>query len=352
LSQTRARIARAHAERPPQINLDWDAEEPLTRVYQGEKLPLPRSTNTPEPDYADPPEQHAHPAPAEHTNDAWYSDLHAHSAPAGARPPGAERGRARAEQALTAHVHVPVATQSQPAQILAPHAAEPPPTAATQRQRPTLAVTSTVNTVRERLGDAYAGIDRSDAALRKRVTYCSLALLVVAAVSRIVFAGATSEAGASESSQAAASSAPVLQNASVSISSDPPGARITVDGQTSNQTTPAKLTELPPGRHTISLELAGYADTHEALSLPADALVSIKLAALDEPRFAPEPAEQRNTNLSRAEQRAQARELARERRAAARAAKVLLRYRARMGLPPDPVAQELVDAYGPAASAE
>ena len=41
----------------------------------------------------------------------------------------------------------------------------------------------------------------------------------------------------------------------------------------------------------------------------------------------------------------------RERRAAARAAKVMLRYRERMGLPPDPVAQELVDMYGPGEAA-
>ena len=51
--------------------------------------------------------------------------------------------------------------------------------------------------LRERLGEVYAGIDRSDAALRKRVTYCSLGLLIVAALSRIAFTGAASDAGAS-----------------------------------------------------------------------------------------------------------------------------------------------------------
>ena len=473
LSQTRARIARAHAERPPQINLDWDAEEPLTRVYQGEKLPHPRSTYTREPsfesqhaqatstEYA--PSIHANaddhpfprPAAADHASEPWYSDLRAHAAvtnhaPAKAQPPDApgvftrdhadaaiaaqrahttpteharathaaiaaqhayatpshiertahaerpaqqphskrndqervessdapsaradarsftraphthaaqpNRTRTRAEQALTARVHVPVAKQTSSFAHEIPRESFLPPSAAsdhiaTHTARLTQAVTSTVNTLRERLGDAYANIDRSDTALRKRVTYCSLGLLIVAALSRIAFPGAASEAASNETSQAAATNAPALQNASVSISSDPPGALITLDGQTSHQATPTKLTELAPGRHTITLKLAGYAETKEALNLPADALVSIKLAALDEPRFTPEPAEQRST-LSRAEQRAQARELARERRAAARAAKVLLRYRARMGLPPDPVAQELVDAYGPTSSAE
>jgi hypothetical protein len=260
----------------------------------------------------------------------------------------------RAEQALTARV--PVATPAQ----AAPREFFLPPSAAstfqeqlsTQRERLTQTLTSTVNTLRDQLGQLYANVDRSDAALRKRVAYCSLGLLIVAALSRIVFAGATSEAGASESSQAAATHQPApLQKASMSISSDPPGALITLDGQTGNQATPIKLTDLAPGRHTVSLKLAGYAETKEAVNLPADALVSIKLASLSEPRFAPEPVPPRTT-LSRAEQRAQARELARERRAAARAAKVLVRYRARMGLPPDPVAQELVDAYGPSTSAE
>jgi hypothetical protein len=137
----------------------------------------------------------------------------------------------------------------------------------------------------------------------------------------------------------------------VAISSDPPGAQIILNGRASSQVTPAKLTDLTPGRHMIGLKLAGYADAKEALHVPGDALVSIKLASLSEPRFAPENTAERSA-LTRAEQRAQARELARERRAAARAAKVLMRYRARMGLPPDPVAQELVEAYGPTQIAE
>jgi hypothetical protein len=210
--------------------------------------------------------------------------------------------------------------------------------------------------LRARLSQLYAASDHTDAALRKRVAYGSLVVLLVAAVSGMLLANQvdTRELVSSEASQARITPdgqlMPVPQSASVSISSDPAGALIFLNGQASNQVTPAKLTELPPGRHVIGLKLAGYAETKEALQLPADALVSIKLAALNGPRFVDQPTAQHGT--SRSELRAQARELARERRAAARAAKVLVRYRARMGLPPDPVAQELVDAFGPTQSAE
>jgi hypothetical protein len=206
--------------------------------------------------------------------------------------------------------------------------------------------------IRARLGELYHGLDRSDAALRRRVAYCSLALLVIAAASRMLFGGhSDAPAPAAEPNEPpAVAAAPALRTAAVAISSDPPGAQIFLNGRLSSQVTPAKLTDLAPGRHVIGLKLAGYADAKESLHVPGDALVSIKLAALNEPRFAPEKTEERV--LTRAEQRARARELARERRAAARAAKVLLRYRARLGLPPDPVAQELVEAYGPTQSAE
>jgi hypothetical protein len=251
-----------------------------------------------------------------------------------------------------------------------------------------------------------ARIERTDARLRRRIVYSAAALGVIAAISRMLFGtheGArvlvtTTPADASVSldgkpvpgadnphvldtvapgehvlaiekpgfvtqrhklTLAAGEHehpltlklTPLLQKVSVSVSSDPAGARIVLDGQDTGRTTPADLSELAPGRHEVTLQLAGYAETKEALVLPQDALLSIKLASLAEPVFAPAQAEAR-LQPSRAEQRAQARELARERRAAAKAAKVLLRYRARMGLPPDPVAQELVDAYGPAQSAE
>jgi hypothetical protein len=290
---------------------------------------------------------------------------------------------------------------------LPPHV-EPAPHIAPLSDRPSLAP----RTGRER-GSLWArlsqqlGRDRSDAGLRTRMAYCALALLVVAASSRMLFGGHTgarvllrlvpADARVSLDGQALSGAtnphvlkgiapgehellvekagfvaqrhkltlaagelerpltltlklAPALHNADVSISSDPPGALIFLNGQTSSLVTPAKLTALAPGRHLISLKLAGYADAKEALSLPHDALVSIKLLSLSEPRFVEDQAGSRSP--TRAEQRAQARALARERRVAARAAKVLLRYRARMGLPPDPVAQELVDAYAPVQAAE
>lgn len=323
LTQTRARIERAHATKPPQIDVDWDPEEPPTRIYQGETL-VPR----------------ARPRREEHPLTAYaFAQFRARVTQ---RPPASVQPPASAALSVSQR-----ATQLLPE---APRIAEPEPhIPALQEQHQTSPpfarrVLKEATLMGERLGKLYERLDRSDAALRRRVVYCSVALLVIAAGSRMLF-GAHSDVGSAPPPPSTQTAAP--QRANIAISSDPPGAQIFLNGEASSHVTPTELTDLAPGRHLIGLKLAGYADAKEVLHVPGDALVSIKLASLDEPRFAPELPEAR-TPLTRAEQRAQAR----ERRAAARAAKVLLRYRARMGLPPDPVAQELVEAYGPTQSAE
>ncbi|HTU63245.1 MAG TPA: PEGA domain-containing protein [Polyangiales bacterium] len=437
LSQTRARIARAHVANAPQIDVDWDPDEPPTRVYQGQALLSPRALargaarrEDPNPLTSYAFEQfrarvtqrpaarpharvaHTHAAP-EHAARPHARVAHTHVAPEHAAPEHAAPVRATPEHAAPVHAARPHArvehTQAEPMRATPAHAApmgaapahttpmraapahttpaHTTPARATPRevsvtQRATaqlpkaapISVPMAVPTqyipvpeeqqhtlpplasrvlreatlMGERIGKLYEGLDRSDTALRRRVAYCSLALLVIAASSRMLFGGHSS---AASEPPAPAKQTAIPLSANVAISSDPPGAQIILNGRASSHVTPTKLTDLAPGRYMIGLKLAGYAEAKEALRVPGDALVSIKLAALDEPRFAPEKTEERAT-LTRAEQRAQARELARERRAAARAAKVLLRYRARMGLPPDPVAQELVEAYGPTQSAE
>lgn len=342
LSQTRARIARAHVANPPQIDVDWDPDEPPTRVYQGQPLLSPRAL------------ARGVFRREEQTNPLTAYAYEQFRARVTQRP---ARAHARVERAPAvpsprALPHEVSVTQRPTAQVV-PRASVPVPVPVVQEQHQTLPpfasrVLREATLMGERIGKLYEGLDRSDSALRRRVAYCSLALLVIAASSRMLFGGHSDTAS---EPPAAASKTAVPVRANVAISSDPPGAQIILNGLASSHVTPAKLTDLAPGRHMIGLKLAGYAEAKEALHVPGDTLVSIKLAALDEPRFAPEKTEEPAT-LTRAEQRAHARELARERRAAARAAKVLLRYRARMGLPPDPVAQELVEAYGPTQSAE
>jgi hypothetical protein len=349
LSQTRARIARAHVANPLQIDVDWDPDEPPTRVYQGQPLLSPRAL------------ARGVVHREEETNPLTAYAYEQFRARVTQRPARAHHARVECAPAapsprpLPREVSVtqrPTAQLPIPAQV-APRASLPVPVPVVQEQHQTLPPLASrmlreATLMGERIGKLYEGLDRSDAALRRRVVYCSLALLVIAASSRMLFGG---HSGAASEPPAAAKQTAAPLSANVAISSDPPGAQIILNGRVSSHVTPAKLTDLAPGRHMIGLKLAGYAEAKEALHVPGDALVSIKLAALDEPRFLPAKTEERAT-LTRAEQRAHTRELARERRAAARAAKVLLRYRARMGLPPDPVAQELVEAYGPTQSAE
>jgi|GEM_PF-7046832 len=348
LSQTRARIARANVANPPQIDVDWDPDEPPTRVYQGQPLLSPRALARSVVRREEP----TNPLTA-YAYEQFRARVTQRPARAHAR---VERAPAApSPRALPREVSVtqrPTAQLPRAAQV-APRMSLPVPIPVVQEQHQTLPpfanrMLREATLMGERIGELYEGLDRSDAALRRRVAYCSLALLVIAASSRILFGGHSDTAS---KAPAAANKTAAPLSANVAVSSDPPGAQIILNGRASSHVTPAKLTDLAPGRHMIGLKLTGYAEAKEALHVPGDALVSIKLAALDEPRFAPEKTEERTT-LTRAEQRAQARELARERRAAARAAKVLLRYRARMGLPPDPVAQELVEAYGPTQSAE
>lgn len=54
--------------------------------------------------------------------------------------------------------------------------------------------------------------------------------------------------------------------ATLNVTSDPPGAAIEVDGQTTDLTTPAEL-ELPPGVHAIRLRLDGHVEQRQEVTL-------------------------------------------------------------------------------------
>jgi hypothetical protein len=77
--------------------------------------------------------------------------------------------------------------------------------------------------------------------------------------------------------------APVVLPGSVTVSSNPDGAQIQLDGQTNpGWVTPLELTELTPGRHTITLSKAGYAPETRNVDIASrgKAIVTMQLALL------------------------------------------------------------------------
>lgn len=62
----------------------------------------------------------------------------------------------------------------------------------------------------------------------------------------------------------------------VTVTSDPPGARLFVDGEDSGKTTPATLS-LPPSRHAIALTLDSYLTARDIVDVPAGGRVAVHL---------------------------------------------------------------------------
>ena len=60
---------------------------------------------------------------------------------------------------------------------------------------------------------------------------------------------------------------PSVGTGKLTVSTSPPGAEISIDGSISGRMTPATITEIPAGTHTVHFQLAGYA--------PAEATVTI-----------------------------------------------------------------------------
>jgi len=69
-----------------------------------------------------------------------------------------------------------------------------------------------------------------------------------------------------------------VNSAKLAVSSNPTGAVIVVDGHETNLITPAVLSELSLGRHTVTLKREGYVDAEQTVRVPQDAMVSITLA--------------------------------------------------------------------------
>ncbi len=64
--------------------------------------------------------------------------------------------------------------------------------------------------------------------------------------------------------------------ATVAIASTPPGAQIVVDGEATDQTTPAEI-EMPAGEHTVGLRLDGYQTAEQTLTAQAATRVRLEV---------------------------------------------------------------------------
>lgn len=397
LSQTRARIAQTHSQPPPNVRVDWDPEEPPTRLYQGESMPMPMPNR---------PSRHsAVTSPAPHSAGQGHApfrrqlpgqdpSLPAPTAPAAPLPPSPEPYAHTDERVPRRRVVSPSAS---------PHHT---PAVSERPSRADLA-TDRRDAARDWLERAASRWLALPTHYRRNAFIAGCAVVLMTAGfwiiggtakrgvlvetsppdARVTLDGSPLATGSATSpfekediepgnhqlviekpgfitqrrkltltqdnphQQLSVTLSPLPQTANVSVSSTPAGAQIYVDGKDSGKVTPASLTDLALGQHLVSLKLEGYAEAAESMRLPADARLSIALASTSAQRRSPTSTGPAAPTVSRSEARLQARELARERRAAARAAKVMIRYREKMGLPPDPVAQELVDAYGPLESA-
>jgi hypothetical protein len=62
------------------------------------------------------------------------------------------------------------------------------------------------------------------------------------------------------------------------VTSQPAGARVTVDGRAYAETTPTALRDVGPGKHDVRLELEGYATVERSLTTAADERAALQVA--------------------------------------------------------------------------
>lgn len=77
----------------------------------------------------------------------------------------------------------------------------------------------------------------------------------------------------------------------LSVSSDPPGASIIIDGTDRKTTTPAALTGVAAGSHTILLHLTGYVDGQQSVTVAAGTTSTLQLSLSKEPEVSKPPVE-------------------------------------------------------------
>ena len=75
----------------------------------------------------------------------------------------------------------------------------------------------------------------------------------------------------------------------IAVSSSPPGAEIRIDGSLSDRMTPATITGIPAGTHTIRLHLSGYAPAEATVTITAGQTASLSLPLAPEGGATPVP---------------------------------------------------------------
>ena len=139
------------------------------------------------------------------------------------------------------------------------------------------------------------------------------------------------------------------RSASLSVSSIPSGARIQFDGKDTGKTTPAALSDIAVGPHSVALQLDGYTPAEQAVRVPEDALVTVSLvAAPSEPPAAAKPVRAQREAVVRAPSATptQLTEALLQRRARVNAARAVCRQNGRDGAPLDPDADATLRAIG------
>ncbi len=70
---------------------------------------------------------------------------------------------------------------------------------------------------------------------------------------------------------------PSLGTGKLTVSTSPPGAEISIDGSLSGRLTPATITGIPAGTHTIHFKLAGYASAEATVTITAGEIATLSL---------------------------------------------------------------------------
>lgn len=76
---------------------------------------------------------------------------------------------------------------------------------------------------------------------------------------------------------ATSTSTPSAATGKLAVSTSPPGAQISIDGSLSGRMTPATISAIPAGTHTIRLQLAGYAPAEATVTITAGQTTSLSL---------------------------------------------------------------------------
>lgn len=103
-----------------------------------------------------------------------------------------------------------------------------------------------------------------------------VALTLVAAVVYVVTAGWLSGSGLSPGDTTRPPAGQTISTGNLDVTSTPSGASIIVDGKSVAARTPATVTGLSPGSHTILLRLSGYMDAQQTVSVTAGNTSSVQ----------------------------------------------------------------------------